>query len=297
MSNKKVVVILGPTAVGKSDMAVFLAKKYRGEVISADSRQVYKGLDIGTEKITKKEMASIPHHLLDIEDPKKTFNANKFLKISKQKIKDILKRGNLPIICGGTGFYINLLTENIELLSVKPNKRLRKILGTKKIEELVLDLKNKDPEAFKKIDIKNKIKVIRALEIIEELGKFEDVKKGKKEFDFIKIGLDTESDILKSKIKIRLEKRIKKGLVKEVKKLYENGLSFEKLESFGLEYRYVSKFIKKEISKEELLRTLETEIWHYAKRQRTWFKRDKEIKWFKPEEKEKIEKEVFDFFK
>ena len=144
MSKPKILVIVGPTAVGKSDMAVFLAKKIKGEVISADSRQVYKGLDIGTGKITKKEMQKIPHHLLDVEDPKKTFNADKFLKLAKEKIKGILKREKVPIICGGTGFYINLLTENIKLPSVKPNKKLREKLQKESLEKLVSILEKID---------------------------------------------------------------------------------------------------------------------------------------------------------
>lgn len=210
MSKPKILVIVGPTAVGKSDMAVFLAKKFKGEVISADSRQVYKGLNIGTGKITKKEMQKIPHHLLDVEDPKKTFNADKFLKLAKEKIKDILKREKLPIICGGTGFYINLLTENIKLLPVKPNKKLREKLNKESLENLISILKEKDKTALNKIDLKNKIKVIRAIEIIEKLGKFKEVEKMPREFDFLKIGLDTESDELKNKIETRLQKRFKR---------------------------------------------------------------------------------------
>jgi tRNA dimethylallyltransferase len=246
---------------------------------------------------SKKEMQKIPHHLLDVEDPKKTFNADKFLKLTKEKIKDILKREKLPIICGGTGFYINLLTENIKLLPVKPNKKLREKLQKESLENLISILREKDKTALNKIDLKNKVKVIRAIEIIEKLGKFKEVEKIPKEFDFLKIGLDTESDELKSKIETRLQKRFKKGLIGEVKKLHQKGLSFKKMDELGLEYRYVSKFLKKEISKEEMLKKLQTEIWHYAKRQRTWFKRDGEIKWFKPDENQKIEKEVLKFLK
>ena len=167
----KLLIILGPTASGKSDLAVQLAKKYNGEIISADSRQVYKGLNIGTGKITKKEMSGIKHHLLDVTDPKKVFTVSQFKTLVEIAIADISSRGKLPIICGGTGFYIQAVVDNIILPEVPPNKKLREKLNKKTTTELFEILKKLDNERAKNIDAKNPRRLIRAIEIAEKLGK------------------------------------------------------------------------------------------------------------------------------
>jgi tRNA dimethylallyltransferase len=279
-SKPKIIVVCGPTATGKSDYAVTLAKKTSGEIISADSRQVYKGLDIGSGKITKKEMRGVPHHLLDVVSPKKVFTVEQFQKLGKKALTDILKRGHTPIICGGTGFYIDALVYESNFPAVPPNKALRTQLEKKSVEELFELVQQKDPERSDTIDNKNKVRLIRALEIIDVIGKVPEVKK-ESPYYIEWIGLDFPDEILKERIHNRLLARIKKGMLKEVHNLHENGLSWKRMRELGLEYRFMADYLTGKISKEEMITLLETAIWHYAKRQRTWFKRNKEIKWIK----------------
>lgn len=297
MENKpKIIVVLGPTATGKSDLAVALAKEFNGEVISADSRQVYKGLDIGSGKITKKEMQRVPHYLLDVVSPKSTFTVAHFKKQSEKIIKDIITRGKTPIICGGTGFYIQSLVDGIVLPEVKPNKELRKKLESKTSEELFAILLKLDHNRATTIDPSNPVRLIRAIEIARALGNVPEIKAQPK-YQSIQIGLDWTDKVLKERIQKRLFARIKKGMIREVSKLHEAGISWKKLESFGLEYRYIALLLQQKITKEEMASLLETEIWHYAKRQRTWFKKDTRIKWFKPTQLGAIKKEAKRFLK
>ena len=301
MQKPKIIVILGQTATGKSDFAVEVAKKINGEIISADSRQVYKGMDLGTGKVTKKEMGGIPHFMLDVISPKnKTFSAGQFQKMAKQKIKEILDKKNIPIICGGTGYYIDSLINSLPFPEVLPNKKLRKELEGESTTELFEILKKIDKNRAKNIDAKNKVRLIRAIEIAQELGQVPKLKKTKKEFETIKIGLAFPDNELKRRIYERLIKRIKKGMIKEVEKLHESGVSWKKLESFGLEYRYVSFYLQKKMTKEEMIEKLFSAIWHFAKRQKTWWKKDKEIIWINPSKKKDItmtKKEIETFLK
>lgn len=279
-SKPKLIVICGPTATGKSDYAVTLAKKINGEIISADSRQVYKGLDIGAGKITKKEMRGTPHHLLDVVSPKKVFSVEQFQKLGKRAISDILKREKTPIICGGTGFYIDALVYESTFPSVPPNKKLRAQLEKESTEVLFALLQEKDPERAESIDSKNKVRLIRALEIVEAIGKVPTTKK-ESPYDIKWIGLDFPDDTLKERIHIRLLKRLKGGMIKEVENLHTQGLSWKRMRELGLEYRYLADYLTGKYTKEEMTSQLESAIWQYAKRQRTWFKRNKEIGWIK----------------
>lgn len=301
MQKPKIIVILGQTATSKSDFAVEVAKKINGEIISADSRQVYKGMDLGTGKVTKKEMGGIPHFMLDIISPKnKTFSASQFQKMANKKIKEILDKKNIPIVCGGTGYYIDSLINSLPFPEVLPNKKLRRELETKDATELFGILKKIDKNRAKNIDAKNKVRLIRAIEIAQELGQVPKLKKTKKEFETIKIGLAFPDNELKRRIYERLIKRIKKGMIKEVEKLHESGVSWKKLESFGLEYRYVSFYLQKKMTKEEMIEKLFSAIWHFAKRQKTWWKKDKEIIWINPSKKKDItmtKKEIETFLK
>jgi tRNA dimethylallyltransferase len=281
---KKVLIIVGPTASGKSSMAIKLAKKLNGEVISADSRQVYRGLDIGTGKVTKKEMAGVPHHLLDIENPKKQFTVSDFKKLTEEKIEEILKRKKLPIIVGGTGFYIDSLTGLRSFPEVPVNTKLRKLLDKKSKEELYKILVKKDARRAKEIDINNKIRIIRALEIIDVLGKVPKIKLIKHKFKFIHIGLKVHKKELDLKILKRLMNRLNNGMVEEAKRLHKQGLSFKRMEQLGLEYRYLAKYLKKDISKKELVDLLFQEIKQYSRRQNQWFKTNKSIRWFSPKQ-------------
>jgi len=276
----KVVVILGQTATGKSDLAVKIAKKVGGEVISADSRQVYRKLNLGTGKITKKEMQSVPHFLLDVAKAKNKFTVAQYKKLADKKIKEIISRGKIPIICGGTGFYIDAVVNGIIFPEVPPNNKLRKILDKKTASQLFEILKKLDKVRAKNIDSKNKVRLIRAIEITKALGKVPKISVSKPEYNFLKIGLYLPSEILKRKIEKRLLIRIKFGMLKEIKNLHKNGLSWKRMEELGLEYRYVAFYLQNKITKEKMLKKLNSEICKYAKRQMTYFKRDKEIKWF-----------------
>ncbi len=288
----KLLVIVGPTATGKSDLAVKLAKKFKGEIISADSRQVYKGLDVGTGKITKKEMKSIPHYLLDVADPKKQFSVVKYVELADQAIAKIIKKGKLPILCGGTGFYIHALVDRIVLPDVPADKKLRKELSTKTSEELIAVLKKLDPSRAMTVDQKNSRRIIRAIEIATRLGKVPEVQRMQGHFDPLFIGLLPDPRILKNRINKRLIKRIKYGMIEEAKKLHKNGLSWKRMNELGLEYRYLAMFLQNKITKDEMIEKLSTEIWRYAKRQMTWFKKDHRIKWFGLGQSKMIEKKI-----
>lgn len=279
----KILVILGPTASGKSDLAVALAKKFNGEVISADSRQVYKGMDIGTGKITKKEMRGVPHYLLDIASPKTRFDVARYQKLAHKKIADILKRGKLPIICGGTGLYIKAIVENSQYPDVPPDWKLRKILEKKTTEKLFAILEKLDLKRAKTIDERNPRRLIRAIEIAKQAGKTPPVKNNPL-YDALLIGIKKSPDELKKSIATRLHKRIRQGMIAEVEKLRSQGASWERLEEFGLEYRYIALYLQKKLSKEEMLKILEIKINQYAKRQMTWFRKTPNVRWIKNKE-------------
>jgi len=277
----KIIVILGPTATGKSNLAVRMAKAVKGEIVSADSRQVYRGLTIGSGKITKREMRGIPHHLLDVASPKTTYTAQKYVHDAQKIITDVLHRKHIPIVVGGTGLYIDALVDGVIFPEVPPNFLLRKKFEKKSPAQLFVLLKKKDPQRARTIDKQNKHRLIRALEIVDVLGKVP-LQKKKSAFTALHIGLNLPPEKLKTKIHKRLLARMKGGMVAEVMKLRKAGLSWKRFAELGLEYKYVALFLQKKLSKQEILEKLETEIVRYAKRQMTWFKRDKRIKWFRP---------------
>jgi tRNA dimethylallyltransferase len=269
---KKLIVICGPTATGKSDYAVTLAKEINGEVISADSRQVYKGLDIGSGKITQKEMRGVPHYLLDVANAKRVFSVARYKKMADKAIATILKKGKVPIMVGGTGFYIDAVVFDQQLPAVKADPSLRKKLEKKSLSELQTQLQTLDPERFADIDTKNKVRLIRAIEIATALGKVPRVQKFA-QYDVQWIYLDFPDEVLKQRIHDRLVKRMRKGMVQEVRRLHEEGVAWSRLEALGLEYRFIALYLQKKLSMASMLTLLETAIWQYAKRQRTWFKK------------------------
>ncbi len=291
----KLLVILGPTATGKSDLAVKIAKKYNGEVISADSRQVYTGLDIGTGKITKKEMQGVPHHMLDVVSPKKSYSVVAWKTEVEKIIKDTHSRGKLPIICGGTGFYIESIVDGIVHPDVEMNKDLREKLKKLSTEKLVQMLQKLDKKRLENIDTKNPVRLIRAIEIAKALGKVPEVKKTKSPFQILEIGTHIDDIDLREKIGKRLKDRIKAGMMDEAKKLHENGLSWKRMRELGLEYGYLADLLQSKMTKEDFETKLEVEIWRYSRRQITWFKRDKRIYWFNPKDTKSIEKIVDEF--
>jgi tRNA dimethylallyltransferase len=282
MTKPKILVILGPTATGKSDLAVKLAKEYGGEVISADSRQVYKGLDIGTGKITKKEMRGVPHHLLDVADPRRTFTVARFVKLAEKAVEQITAKGKLPIICGGTGFYIQALVNGTVIPEVPPNGVLRNRLSKMSVEQLFKTLSKLDPERAETIDAHNPRRLVRAIEIATAIGKVPALSKNIDKYDATFIGLDMPLEKLKARIHARLLKRLKLGMLDEARKLHAAGLSWKRMEDLGLEYRYMARHLQGKITREEMVQQLYMEICHYAKRQMTWFKRDKRIDWSVP---------------
>lgn len=293
MSRKKIIVILGTNASGKTKLAVKLANKFNGEIISADSRQVYKGMDIGTGKdlteyiikvqgtSNKVQVVKIPYHLIDIASPKSQFTVGRYQKLANKAIKDILKRDKLPIICGGTGFYIQSLVDGI-VLPPKTSGQLRKRLNGLTLNQLLIKLKKLDPRAYKAIDKKNRRRVQRAVEVcLQTKKKFSSFKVIKSsDYEFLILGVTWPKAVLKKRIAKRLKERLEKeNMIEEVKRLHQQGVSWKKLDEFGLEYRWIAKYLQNQISYEEMYERLKNDIYSFAKRQMTWFKKDKRIKW------------------
>ncbi|MFA4890267.1 MAG: tRNA (adenosine(37)-N6)-dimethylallyltransferase MiaA [Candidatus Paceibacterota bacterium] len=292
MTNDKIIVIIGPTASGKSELAVKFAlrlgslnnvrdKSGRAEIISADSRQVYKGLNIGSGKISKKEMKGVSHYCLDIASPKKIFTALDFKRCGEKAIADILARGKTPIICGGTGFYIDILLGRMQIAEVAPNWKLRKKLEKMPVEKLFKMLKKLNSIRAKNIDAKNPRRLIRAIEIAKTLGK---VPKVSSQYpvvssQYLFIGIKLPEKELQKRIEKRVKKMLRQGLIKETKRLHDSKLSWKRLYELGFEYKYPAMFLQGKINKTEMLEKMILENRQYAKRQMTWFKRNKDIKW------------------
>lgn len=285
----KVLVIVGPTASGKSDLGVRLAQRFKGEVISADSRQVYKGLNVGTGKITRQEMRGVKHHLLDVASPKQHFTVADYQKIAENNLRYIVSYGKLPIVVGGTGFYIDALACKETFPDVPPNKKLRTKLAQYSNDTLFKLIRKKDPRRAKTLDPNNKVRLIRALEIIEALGKVPKITSNKQltTYNFIYIGLIPAN--LDKRIRERLLKRLP-AMIREGIRLHRQGLSYKRMHELGLEYRYLAFYLQGKLNKQEMAEKLYFAIRQFAKRQMTWFKRNKKIEWFKPEDYKKIEK-------
>ncbi len=321
INNMPVIVILGPTAAGKSDLAVSLAKEieknrlggYEGaEIISADSRQVYEGLDIGTGKITKDEMCGVRHYCLDITNPyisevNKRFTVVDWQKCAEKAITEIAQRNKIPIICGGTGFYISTLIYGLEFPDIEIDMKEKNTLDTKTADELLMELAKIDPRRAQDMssngDAKNIRRLVRAVLVARELGKVPLMKSvtldngTKHKYKPLIFGLILSDDVLKERIMTRILKRIDIGMLKEAERLHKNtsekaGLSYERMDELGLEYRYLAQYLQGQLTKETLVSTLATKIWQYARRQKTWFKRDKNINWLNPTDPAVLKKMV-----
>ncbi|OHA58554.1 MAG: tRNA (adenosine(37)-N6)-dimethylallyltransferase MiaA [Candidatus Vogelbacteria bacterium RIFOXYD1_FULL_44_32] len=274
----KLLVILGPTASGKSALAVDLAVEFAGEVISADSRQVYRGLDIGAGKVTEDEMRGVMHHLLDVADLADTFTVADFKSLATSAIGNISEQGKLPILAGGTGFYIQAVVDDLKLPEVPPDETLRLELDTYPTIDLVELLRTIDPDRASNIDDQNRPRLIRAIEIAKALGKVPPLEINSP-YDLLQIGIYVPQPELFKKIHNRLLARVKVGLIEEVKNLKDAGITSARLEALGLEYRYISQYLDGRFSKDTMLAELEQAIRQYAKRQMSWFKRDNRIRW------------------
>ena len=282
----KVIVIVGPTASGKSALAVEVARRFNGEIVSADSRQVYRGMDIGTAKPSRKDMDVVRHHLIDIKNPNQNYTAGQYKKDAIKAIDKIIKSGKIPILVGGTGLYIDAVVKNLEFPKVKENKKLRARLE-REIKERGLDLVFKklvdlDPEAAYIVDPKNPRRVIRALEVALVSGRpFSAQRKiGKPLYETLEIGLNPAQSILRERITERIKQMVKDGLVDEVRGLVKKyGLSCKAFDA--IDYREIVDYLKGKVDLAEAVGQMDKNTWHYAKRQMTWFKRNKNIKWVK----------------
>ena len=280
MSKLKVISIVGPTASGKTALSIALAQQFAGEVISTDSRQVYRGMDLGTGKVTATEMAGIPHHLLDIADPAKdTYTGTDFVRDASTAISDITNHGHLPIIAGGTFFYLDLLRGLRSSAPVPPNEQLRTELETKTTEELSALLTNLDARRAETIDHANRRRLIRALEVVNAIGHVPETAVTDCPYDMLVLGIDVPVDILNERIHRRIVDRIDQGMIEEIETLHKSGVSYERMTSFGLEYRSIASFLQGHITKDVMVEELAAKIRQFAKRQRLWLKNDPSIIW------------------
>tara|TARA_Y100001970_G_scaffold237631_1_gene298257 strand:+ start:1221 stop:2153 length:933 start_codon:yes stop_codon:yes gene_type:complete len=305
-SNKKeldFIVITGPTATGKTKAAVNIAYQFNGEIISADSRQIYKGMDIGTGKDLNEYIINgnpIPYHLIDILDPTDNYSVYQFQRDFLSSYNQIKDRKKIPILCGGTGLYIESILLKYRLQNAPgPNQDLRQSLQEKSTEELLDLFQNISPNKYQdpsKKDTRNRI--IRSIEIeLDKTTNEPDIFINQEIDNFLVIGIQQERQNNRDLIKERLIERLEEGLIEEVEKLLKNGLDASRLDYFGLEYRFVGNYLKKEITEEELIEKLHIAICQFAKRQMSWFrrmeKRGIKIHWVNP----KNEKEISDLIK
>lgn len=285
----KIIIILGPTASGKTSLSIKIAKKFNGEIVCADSRTVYKYFNIGTAKPTKKEMQGIKHHLLDFVDPKKVYTVAEFQQDALKAIKLILKKNKLPIIVGGSALYIYALTEGYKFTPTTPEeqirvRQLRRELEKIELGQLIELFKSISPKDYQRVDINNKRRVIRALEglLVLQNKKISCRENSPVPYSILKIGIELSREEIYQHIDKRTEEWMAAGLITEVKKLIRIGVSKKKINEFGLGYREVLKYLQGEIKTAEQLRDRINYSQHaYVRRQMTWFRRDREIKWCK----------------
>ncbi len=268
--NFNLLVILGPTASGKTKVGVKVAQALGGEIISADSRQVYKGMDIGTGKDLK-EYGAVPYHLIDIVDPGFEFSVFEFQRLFFKTFSEIQSRGHLPILVGGTGLYLDAVLRNYQMVEVPPNPALRQELSSLTNEELAERLKKLNPKLHNTTDLLDRERLLRAIEI-SELGRNKSALSSPEIRPLI-FGLKWPREILRERINLRLAERLKQGMIEEVQRLHQQGISWGKLESYGLEYRFLAQYLKGELTFMEMQQKLQQAIHQFAKRQMTWFRR------------------------
>ena len=271
----RLIVIMGTNASGKSGLGVELALKYGGEIVSADSRQVFRGLDLGSGKITPEEMRGVPHHLIDICDPGDFFSMADFQRLAYAAIDDILARGKIPFLVGGTGLYVDSVVQGYELSDKEPDLALRAHLETFDTPRLYEMLREKLPDT--QADPKNRNRVMRALERLAA----DDYHPGRRSprYETLMLGVTWDRETLKQRIDERLEKRLGEGMTNEVQRLLDDGVSEEFLKKLGLEYRYLTRYLLGEISYDQMVLELGNAIKRFAKRQMTWFRHEENLHW------------------
>lgn len=280
------ITILGPTAAGKTAVAVHLAARLSGEVISADSRQVYRGMDIGTGKDYADyfvDGVEIPSHLVDIENAGAHYNVYRFQSDFIKAFNEVQSRKRIPVLCGGSGLYIEAVLKDYRLIEVPPNKELRKTLAGKSLEELSAILRDLKPKLHNHTDVETDRRAIRAIEIEKYYAEHEELDSEMPEIDSLNIGIQLDREIRRERITSRLKQRLEEGMLEEVQMLLDSGLKSEQLIYYGLEYKYLTLHLTGDLSYDEMFTQLEIAIHQFAKRQMTWFrgmeKRGTEIHW------------------
>lgn len=272
----KLVVIEGTNASGKSGLGVALAAHYGGEVVSADSRQVFRGLDLGSGKITPEEMQGVRHHLIDVAEPNEFFSMHDFQRMAYEAVDDVRARGRTPFLVGGTGLYVASVTDGYVMSDTEPDLEYRAYLETMDTPKLYEMLRELRPEM--EIDEKNRNRVMRQLEKIHD-GDDHSAPNAPR-YDCLKLGVTWPRPVLRARIDERLDRRLEQGMIEEVQGLLDRGASVEFLKKLGLEYRFITQYLIGEIpDRNEMVELLRTAIKQFAKRQTTWFRRDKDIQW------------------
>ncbi len=312
----KLLCIIGPTATGKTDLGITLAKKLNGELVSCDSRQVYRGLDIGTGKLPCNDVEytkhnkvwlidSIPVWLYDIVDPKVRYDVWQYVQDAAAIVEQINQSGKLPIIVGGTGMYLKGLLEGFSEMEIPVDPKLRQELEQLNPEDLRQKLKKIDLPQFKLLnnsELHNKRRLIRRIEKLlmsKELSQPQINRGIGNKYEVLKIGLTADREVLNKRIDQRVIKRVNAGMIKEAENLYQEGLSYERMKQLGLEYGLLSDLLEGLIDKNEFIKKLQFRIHQYAKRQLTWFNRDNKIKWFDitgPDFEQKVEQTVLGWY-
>lgn len=287
-AKKPIICISGPTASGKTGLSIRLSKKINGEVINADSRQFYKYMNVGTAKVTEEEMEGVPHHLLDFLEPDEQCTAAKFKDLAEEKIKDILSRGKIPVIIGGTGLFIDVVRKNFSIPRIAPQTEWREKMEKLSNEELYKKLKEADAKATEKIEKNNRMRVIRALEVCETSGKkFSDLQDtAEKQWDDFLIGVWNDPELLAERIEKRNDIMWKAGFLEEVQNLLDAGWNEKNPGMIAHGYREVMQYIQGEITREEANEQMIRNTKKYAKRQRTWWRKEENIYWFCPEKED-----------
>ncbi|MDP2720493.1 MAG: tRNA (adenosine(37)-N6)-dimethylallyltransferase MiaA [bacterium] len=298
---KKLLVIIGPTGTGKTDLALELAKKFGGEIVSADSRQIYIGMDIGTGKLSQNEkiekhkgywiVDEIPIHLYDVITPSKTFSVAEYQQIAYRAINEIHKKNKLPILVGGTGLYIRAVVEGLKIPKVAPDANLRKRLEAYPLPKLITELERSDPQTAARVDKANPRRVIRALEVFYKTGQSMSQLQGKYKtvFNHLKIGLSSDRAHLYSRVDDRVDSWVKNGFIEEVKTLLDKGYQ-DSTALTSLGYRQITMYLQGKITLPEAIQRIKFEHHAYIRAQLTWFKKESVVTWFDINEKDFTQK-------